>query len=154
MRRLSILPHPPSGDDSPRHAYRARKEELVLNTPSIFGIMCQLFIHCELFMQITVEIPDALAGQLHLGAKADLRTLLQALVRQRVAEGGYAVVQVDEDLKVNTGKVQIHSGEHQANGRTTARPQRDVLGRLRNIYGDLPLSGENAVLVARASERY
>jgi hypothetical protein len=34
------------------------------------------------------------------------------------------------------------------------RPQRDVMARLRAIYGDAPLTGENAVLAARRMERY
>ena len=106
-------------------------------------------------MQITVEIPDALAGQLHLGAKADLRTLLQALVKQRVAEGGFAVVQLDENAKGDDAAAQTHPSSHRLNGQEAApRPQRDVLTRLRGIYGDLPPSGENAILAARTLERY
>jgi len=102
-------------------------------------------------MQITVEIPDALAGLLHLGAKADLRTLLHALVEQRVAEGGFAVVQVDENSSVGSHVAQVHLSNEQAE---IPRARRDALARLRGIYGDLPLSGENAVIAARAQDRY
>jgi hypothetical protein len=34
------------------------------------------------------------------------------------------------------------------------RPQREVMARLRAIYGNAPLTGENAVLAARRMERY
>jgi hypothetical protein len=34
------------------------------------------------------------------------------------------------------------------------RPRRDVMARLRVTYGNVPLTGENAVLAARRMERY
>ena len=34
------------------------------------------------------------------------------------------------------------------------RPMREVFARLRSIYGDRPVTGENAVLAARRTERY
>ena len=104
-------------------------------------------------MQITVEIPDALAGQLHLGAKTDLRSLLQAMVEQHVSEGGLNVVQVGEPAKLGTVAAEAPSKVHDSSVKVT-RPQRNVLARLRGIYGDMLMSGENAVLVARQTERY
>ena len=101
-------------------------------------------------MQIIVEIPDALAGQLHLGANADLRSLLRALGNQHVAEGGFTVVPVSD---VSTTGEAILSPMDQLT-ESTIRPQRDVLARLKDIYGDLPMAGENAVLSARRTEKY
>lgn len=104
-------------------------------------------------MQITVEIPDSLAGQLHLGTKADLRSLLQALVEQHVSEGGLTVVQVSDPLK--TGVVGLEeNATPQEPFVESVRSQRDVLARLKGIYGDVPMTGENAVLAARRLERY
>lgn len=94
-------------------------------------------------MEITVEIPDSLAGQLHLGAKADLRSLLQTLAEQNVSEGGLTVVQAAEMVSRAPDTI-----------KEATRPQRNVLARLRGIYGDVPMTGENAVLAARQTERY
>ena len=104
-------------------------------------------------MQITVEIPDSLAGQLHLGEKADLRSLLQALVEQHVSEGGLTVVQVGDQEKSGVAGLE-KPAPSQEPPVERVRPPRDVLARLKGIYGDLPMTGENAVLAARRMERY
>ncbi len=109
-------------------------------------------------MQITIDIPDALAGQLQLRAKTNLHALLQALVEQHVSEGGLTVVTMTEAEKLKdkatAGLLPGGKNPEKEASSNVSRPRRDILARLRGIYGYMPVTGENAILAARRMERY